>query len=120
MPSKPGNRVGEVYEKLMVVRASERPAKSGNAYWWYRCSCGQDREVPCDKLSHNASRNKPLVTACLDCSREFQVEAVCAKNDREECQRRIDTQERRSLMKGYVPDGWLTLPLIDADARELG
>ena len=120
MPSKPRNRVGEVYGKLQVVRASERRTKSGNAYWWCRCSCGQDREVPGDKLSHNSARKKPLVTACLDCSREFQVEGVCAKNDREERQRRIDAEARRSLLKGDVPDGWLSLPLTDAHARELG
>ena len=120
MPSKPRNRVGEVYGKLTVVRASERRTKSGNAYWWCRCSCGQDREVPGDKLSHNAARKKPIVTACLDCSREFQVEGVCAKNDREERQRRNDAQECRSLLKGVVPDGWLKLPLTDAHARELG
>jgi len=120
MPSKPRNRVGEVYGKLTVVCASERRTKSGNAYWWCRCSCGQDREVPGDKLSHNSARKKPIVTACLDCSREFQVEGVCAKNDREERQRRIDAEQRRSLLKGVVPDGWLTLPLTDAHARELG
>ena len=120
MPSKPRNPVGEVYGKLTVVRASERRTKSGNAYWWCRCSCGQDREVPGDKLSHNAARKKPIVTACLDCSREFQVEGVCAKNDREEHARRIDAQQRRSLLKGVVPDGWLALPLTDAHARELG
>ena len=120
MPSKPRNRVGEVYGKLTVVCASERRTKSGNAYWWCRCSCGQDREVPGDKLSHNAARKKPIVTACLDCSREFQVEGVCAKNDREERERRIDAEQRRSLLKGVVPDGWLTLPLTDAHARELG
>ena len=120
MPSKPRNRVGEVYGKLTVVRASERRTKSGNAYWWCRCSCGNDREVPGDKLSHNAARKKPIVTACLDCSREFQVEGVCAKNDREERQRRNDAQECRSLLKGVVPDGWLKLPLTDSHARELG
>ena len=120
MPSKPRNRVGEVYGKLTVVCASERRTKSGNAYWWCRCSCGQDREVPGDKLSHNSARKKPLVTACLDCSREFQVEGVCAKNDREEHQRRIDAEARRSRLKGDVPDGWLSLPLTDAHARELG
>jgi hypothetical protein len=120
MPSKPRNRVGEVYGKLTVIRASDRRTKSGNAYWWCRCSCGQDREVPGDKLSHNSARKKPLVTACLDCSREFQVEGVCAKNDREEHQRRIDAEQRRSLLKGDVPDGWLSLPLTDAHARELG
>ncbi len=120
MPSKPRNRVGEVYGKLTVIRASDRRTKSGNAYWWCRCCCGQDREVPGDKLSHNSARKKPLVTACLDCSREFQVEGVCAKNDREERQRRIDAEARRSLLKGDVPDGWLSLPLTDAHARELG
>jgi len=59
MPSKPRNRVGEVYGKLTVVRASER-------------------------------------------------------------QRRIDAKQRRAQLQGKVPDGWLSLPLTDAHARELG
>ena len=76
MPSKPKNRVGEVYGKLTVVRISERRTKSGNAFWWCRCDCGREREVPGDKLSHNISRKKPVVSACLQCSRELQIEAV--------------------------------------------
>ena len=30
MPSKPRNRIGEVYGRLTVVRPSERRTKSGN------------------------------------------------------------------------------------------
>ena len=88
MPSKPKNRVGEVYGKLTVVRISERRTKSGNAFWWCRCDCGREREVPGDKLSHNTSRKKPVVSACLQCSRELQIEAVTIKNDRDEVRRR--------------------------------
>ena len=120
MPSKPRNRVGEIYGKLTVVAASERRTKSGNAFWLCRCSCGREREVPGDKLSHNTSRKKPVVTACLECSRELQVEAVCAKNDREERRRRQDAERRRADLKGKVPDSWLQLALTDAHARELG
>ena len=120
MPSKPRNRVGEVYGQLTVVRLSDRRTKSGNAFWWCRCSCGRDREVPGDKLSHNTARKKPVVTACLDCSKELQVEAVCAKNDREERQRRLDAEQRRADLKGKVPDSRLKLPLTDAHAREQG
>ena len=120
MPSKPRNRVGEIYGKLTVVAASERRTKSGNAFWLCRCSCGREREVPGDKLSHNTSRKKPVVTACLECSRELQVEAVCAKNDREERRRRQDAERRRADLKGKVPESWLQLALTDAHARELG
>ena len=120
MPSKPRNRIGEIYGRLTVVRASDRRTKSGNAYWWCRCSCGREREVPGDKLSTNTTRKKPMITACLVCSRELQIEAVCAKNDREERQRREDAKHQRAGMKGQVPDSWLRLPLTDAHARELG
>ena len=120
MPSKPRNRVGEVYGQLLVVRASERRTKSGNAFWWCRCSCGREREVPSDKLSHNTARKKPVVMACLVCSRELQVEAVCAKNDREERRRRLEAERIRAELKGTVPERWLSLPLTDAHARERG
>ena len=120
MPSKPRNRVGEIYGKLTVVATSERRTKSGNAFWLCRCSCGREREVPGDKLSHNTARKKPVVTACLECSRELQVEAVCAKNDREERRRRQDAERRRADLKGKVPESWLQLALTDAHARELG
>lgn len=120
MPSKPRDRVGEIYGKLTVVAASERRTKSGNAFWLCRCSCGREREVPGDKLSHNTARKKPVVTACLECSRELQVEAVCAKNDREERRRRQDAERRRADLKGKVPESWLQLALTDAHARELG
>ena len=88
MPSSPRNRIGEVYGKLTVVRASERRTKSGNAFWWCRCSCGAEREVPSDKLSLNTARRKPTVNACETCARELQIEGVYRKNDREEKQRR--------------------------------
>jgi len=120
MPSKPRNRLGEVYGQLTVVRGSERRSSSGNAYWWCRCSCGQEREVPSDKLSHNLSRRKPTITACIDCSRELQIEAVCAKNDREERQRRLAAEQARAGLQGSVPERWLKLPFTDAHARERG
>ena len=60
MPSSPRNRIGEVYGKLTVVRASERRTKAGNVYWWCRCSCGAEREVPSDKLSLNTARLRRL------------------------------------------------------------
>ena len=119
MPSSPRNRIGEVYGQLTVIRGSERRTKGGNAYWWCRCSCGREREVPGDKLSHNTKRRKPTVTACERCARERQIEAVCNKNDREERQRRIDAQQKRKELIGVVPDRWLSLPLTDAHAREL-
>ena len=100
MPSKPRNRIGEIYGKLTVIRASDRRTKSGNAYWWCRCSCGRDREVPGDKLSTNLNRRKPVVTACLVCSKELQVEGVCAKNDREERKRRAEAERQRMALKG--------------------
>ncbi|WP_415409610.1 early protein (E6) [Synechococcus sp. A10-1-5-9] len=120
MPSKPKNRVGEVYGKLTVVRISERRTKSGNAFWWCRCDCGREREVPGDKLSHNTSRKKPVVSACLQCSRELQIESVTIKNDRDEVRRREEAQCNRRQLQGQVPDSWLRLPLTDAHARELG
>ena len=120
MPSKPRNRVGEIYGRLTVIRPSERRTKSGNAFWWCRCSCGREREVAGDKLSTNINRRKPVVTACLDCSKELQIEAVCAKNDREERIRRTEARRLRLALKGKVPDNWLRLPLTDAHAREMG
>ena len=120
MPSKPRDRVGEVYGRLTVMRTSERRTKSGNAYWWCRCSCGREREVAGDKLSNNRGRRKPVVTACLVCSRELQIEGVCAKNDREERQRREEAARQRDSLRGKVPDNWLRLALTDAHARELG
>ena len=120
MPSKPRNRIGEIYGRLTVIRPSDKRTKSGNAYWWCRCSCGNEREVPSDKLSHNTARRKPTVQACEDCSREMQVEAVYRKNDREEMERREEAIANRADLKGDVPDRWLNLPLTDAHARELG
>ncbi|QNI58905.1 hypothetical protein SynBIOSU31_02039 [Synechococcus sp. BIOS-U3-1] len=61
-----------------------------------------------------------MVTACLVCSRELQVEGVCTKNDREERQRRDNAERQRKALMGQVPDSWLRLPLTDAHARELG
>ena len=120
MPSQPRNRIGEVYGQLTVERVSERRTKSGNVYWWCRCTCGAEREVPSDKLSHNTARKKPVIIACLSCSKELQVEAVYARNDRDEKQRRVDAETRRASLQGQVPDRWLQLPLTDAHARELG
>ena len=120
MPSKPRNRIGEIYGRLTVIRPSDRRTKSGNAFWWCRCSCGNEREVPSDKLSHNTARRKPTVQACEDCSREMQVEGVYRKNDREEVERRQEALANREKLKGDVPDRWLKLPLTDAHARELG
>ena len=118
MPSSPRNRIGEVYGKLTVIRSSERRTKSGNAFWWCRCSCGAEREVPSDKLSLNTARRKPTVNACETCARELQIEGVYRKNDREEKQRREAALEARSQLQGQVPERWLSLPLTDAHARE--
>ena len=120
MPSSPRNRIGEVYGKLTVERASERRTKAGNVYWWCRCSCGAEREVPSDKLSLNTARRKPTVNACERCSRELQIEGVYRKNDREEKDRRLKAVEARSKLVGQVPERWLKLPLTDAHAREVG
>ena len=108
-----------MYGQLTVVRLSDRRTKSGNAFWWCRCQCGNEREVPSDKLSHNTAHRKPVVTACESCAKERQVEGVILKNDREERQRRRDAEERRADLIGQVPDRWLTLPLSDAHARFL-
>ena len=120
MPSSPRNRIGEVYGKLTVERASERRTKAGNVYWWCRCICGAVREVSSDKLSLNTARRKPTVNACERCSRELQIEGVYRKNDREEKDRRLKAVEARSKLVGQVPERWLKLPLTDAHAREVG
>ena len=73
-----------------------------------------------EKLSLNVARRKPTVTACEECSREHQIEAVCLKHDREERERRKQAKHDREQLVGMVPDRWLKLPLTDAHARELG
>ena len=120
MPSTPRNRVGDVYGQLTVFAPSDRRTKSGNAYWWCRCNCGREREVAGDKLSFNVARKKPVITACEECSREHQIEAICFKHDREERERRKHAEQAREQLVGRVPDRWLKLPLTDAHARELG
>ena len=119
MPSKPRDRTGEVYGRLSVIRLSERRTAAGNAYWWCRCQCGQEREVAIDSLSHKI-RKKKNVTECRECAREYATEGVCEKNDREEKQRRIEATTTRKQLNGVVPNDWLELPLTDAHARELG
>ena len=119
MPSKPRDRLGEVYGSLTVVRASDRRTAAGNSYWWCRCSCGNEREVPSDSLSHRL-RKKKNITECIECSREITTEAVCDKNDREENLRRKQALINRKNLVGKVPDQWLKLPLTDAHAREIG
>ena len=119
MPSKPRDRTGEVYGRLSVIRLSERRTAAGNAYWWCRCQCGQEREVASDSLSHKI-RKKKNVTECRECAREYATEGVCEKNDREEKQRRIEATTTRKQLNGVVPNDWLELPLTDAHARELG
>ena len=120
MPSKPRNRIGDVYGQLTVIRSSDRRTSAGNAYWWCRCSCGKEREVPGDKLSNNIKRKKATVTACESCAKERQIEGVYAKNDREELKRREEAIAERKNLKGLVPNHWLKLPLTDAHARETG
>jgi hypothetical protein len=119
MPSKPRNRLGEIYGRLTVVRISDRRSAAGNAYWWCRCTCGNEREVPSDSLS-NKIRRKKNITECLECARELTTEGVCQKNDREEVQRRKLALATRENLIGHVPKAWLNLPLTDSHARELG
>lgn len=119
MPSKPKNRIGEVYGKLKVISLSKRRTSSGNAYWLCQCECGRTREVPSDSLS-TRPRKKKNVTECLICARELATEGVCKKNDKQEQVRRNDAIQNRIQLKGKVPDTWLELPLTDAHARELG
>ena len=119
MPSKPKNRVGEIYGKLTVVRISNRRSPGGNAYWWCRCICGNEREVPSDSLS-NKVRKKKNVIACFACAKELAIEGVCGKNDRQEKERRQKALTIRNELINKVPKEWLELPLTDAHARELG
>ena len=60
------------------------------------------------------------MNACETCARELQIEGVYRKNDREEKNRRQAALEARSQLQGQVPERWLSLPLTDAHARELG
>ena len=57
MPSKPRNRVGEIYGKLTVIGLSDRRSNAGNVYWRCICECGNKREVSSDSLS-NKKRKK--------------------------------------------------------------
>ncbi len=119
MPSKPTNRIGEVYGKLTVVRISSRRSKSGNTYWWCKCTCGNEREVPSDSLS-NKLRKKKNVTACKKCAHENARESIHKKNEYQEKERKKQAIQNRKLLEGKVPQKWLELPLTDAHARELG
>ena len=119
MPSKPKNRIGEVYGKLKVVRTSKRRTTSGNAYWWCLCKCGNEREVPSDCLS-NKVRKKRSVTECKVCTRALVIKNLCEKNEREEKIRRQEATKRRLNLINKVPKEWLKLPLTDSHARELG
>ena len=65
-----------------------------------------------DKLSFNVARKKPVITACEECSREHQIEAVCFKHDREERERRKQAEQAREQLVGRVPDRWLKLPSV--------
>ncbi len=118
MPSQPRNRIGEIYGRLTVVRISPRRSASGNVYWWCRCTCGKEREVPSDSLS-NKVRKKKNITECHQCARELATESVFEKNDREEKLRRKEAKENRDRLIGFIPKEWLDLPLTDAHAREL-
>ena len=119
MPSKPRDRIGEVYGRLTVVRTSERRTSAGNSYWWCECSCGNEREVASDSLS-NQQRKKKSVTECLECAKELAIEGVCLKNDKEEAQRLNQSLINRQNLNGQVPAEWLKLALTDADARRRG
>ncbi len=50
-------------------------------------------------------RKKLLVADYLEHPQELSVEGVCAKNDRDERQWRIEVEQQRSLLKGKVFDG---------------
>ncbi len=119
MPSKPRNRIGEIYGSLTVVRLSNRRTTSGNAFWWCRCICGNEREVPSDSLS-NKIRKKKNITECKQCAKELAIEGVCKKNDLQEELRRKEAVKTRLALTGKVPEDWLKLPMTDAHARELG
>ena len=119
MPSKPRNRIGEIYGKLTVVRSSNRRTSAGNTFWWCLCTCGKEREVPSDALS-NKLRKKKNVTECKECAQELAREAICKKNAREENLRRENALKQRLQLIKAVPKEWLELPLTDAHARELG
>ena len=71
-------------------------------------------------MSHNINRRKATVNACETCAKEWQIEGVNAKNDRNEQKRRLEAKSARAKLVGRVPDRWLILPLTDAHARELG
>jgi len=119
MPSKPRNRIGEIYGNLTVLRLSSRRTSAGNAFWWCICTCGKEREVPSDCLS-TKRRKKKNVTACRKCSKEIAIEGVCKKNDQEEKKRRQEAFNNRLELIEKIPQEWFELPLTDSHARELG
>ncbi len=119
MPSKPRNRVGEIYGKLTVMGISGRRSKAGNVYWWCICECGNKREVSSDCLS-NKKRKKKNITACKKCSKEILIKNILTTHDQKEHKRRIEAAKAREILKGQVPKEWLELPLTDQHARQLG
>ncbi len=118
MPTKPVNRIGEIYGNLTVIRISNRRSAGGNAYWWCKCKCGKEREVASDSLS-NKPRKKKNITECKDCAKKLVRKALYKKHSQEENLRRKEAISNRQLLKEKVPEEWLRLPLTDAHAREL-
>ena len=120
MPTKPRNRVGEIYGQLKVVRISNRRTAGGNAYWWCQCSCGNEREVPSDCLSNKIRKTKKNMTQCTECAHVLKSKNLSVKHKREEETRRKQALTTRMNLIEKIPEEWLKLPLTDSHARELG
>lgn len=47
------NILGQIFGDLTVIALSEKRSPNGHVYWKCRCSCGNEIEVPGNRLVHN-------------------------------------------------------------------
>lgn len=47
------NILGQTFGDLTVIRPSDKRSPNGHAYWWCKCSCGNEIEVLSNRLINN-------------------------------------------------------------------
>lgn len=51
---------GQKFNKLTAIRRSDRQYPNGNYYWWFRCDCGNEKEI----LPSNVVKENNGVVSC--------------------------------------------------------